>query len=357
VPGKEKMKDNNVNIVKKMTSSDLAAVICVSVCAVLLSIFVSVFIPVSMEKDRTKVVYVTYGTGLKKISGLLKTEGYIRNRFAFEAYAVLTNSNKKYQAGEYEFSPSQSAAEISRKLVKGDVKKHQVVVPEGSDLADIDGIFAESGMLKQGEILNAAGDPVFIKSTGIDKQTIEGFLFPDTYYIIRGETAEKILRTMYERFRQKAIIDMNRTYEIMGYKATGYKVLIMASIIEKESRLDAERFLVSSVFYNRLKSPEAYQRRLESCATVRYALNKKKGTITYKDIKVDSPYNTYVRIGLPVGPICNPGIKSMAAALKPAVTAYKYFVLYENGEHTFSETLEQHNRAKIANKLKRQEQE
>jgi UPF0755 protein len=212
-------------------------------------------------------------------------------------------------------------------------------------------------MLKAGEILAAAGDKAFIKLLGIQTPSAEGLLFPDTYYVIRGETAAKIVQTMYERFRQKSVIDINRTYDIQGYKESGYKALIMASIIEKESRLDAERSMVASVFYNRLKSPEAYQRRLESCATVRYALSKKRGIITYKDLKVDSPYNTYIRIGLPPGPICNPGLESMAAALKPDVTKFRYFVLYDNGEHTFSETLEEHNRAKVMNKKIRQDME
>ena len=342
---------------RKMTAADLGLIILILCCALAASLFISVFIPVQSVEIQPRELYVTYGSGLKKISGLLKAEGLIRNRFAFELYAVTTGSNRKYQAGEYEFSPSQSAANISGMMVKGDVKKHQVVVPEGSDTADIDRIFSESGILKSGDILAAAADKVFIKSLGIEKSSPEGFLFPDTYYVIRGETAGKILRTMYERFRRKAVIDISRDYDIQGYKTTGYKALIMASIIEKESRLDTERFLVSSVFYNRLKSVEAYQKRLESCATVRYALNKKKGIITYKDLKADSPYNTYIRIGLPPGPICNPGNESMAAALKPAVTRYKYFVLYENGEHTFSETLEQHNRARIVNKKVRQGQE
>jgi UPF0755 protein len=140
---------------------------------------------------------------------------------------------------------------------------------------------------------------------------------------------------------------------VAGLSMSGYKLLKLASIIEKESNLDLERPKVASVFYNRMKSPEAYQRRLESCATVRYALNKKTGAITYKDTKVNSPYNTYVIIGLPPTPISNPGIKSMEAALNPAETNYRYFVVKESGEHTFSETLEQHDSAKEEYKKKK----
>src|ERR1035437_6898093 len=347
------MIDKNIAPVKKMTIRDLSVIVSIAACSVVFSIFMSVL----AADKQPKLININYGTGLKKIANILKSEGVIRSSFAFELYAVVTMSNKKFQAGEYEFSFPLSAADISGKLVKGDVKKHKVVVPEGSDISDIDRIFAVSGMLITGDITALAADKIFLKSIGIATISAEGLLFPDTYYIIRGETPAKVMKTMYARFIQKSVIDINRVYDIQGYRATGYKVLIMASIIEKESRLAAERPMVSSVFYNRLKSPETYQKRLESCATVRYALNKRTGSITYKDIKVENPYNTYIRIGLPPGPICNPGIESMAAALNPAITKYRYFVLYENGEHTFSETLEQHNRAKIANKMIRQDQE
>lgn len=351
------MNNKKIIVKKKVKTLNFVVIIGILICAILLSLFLSLFISMSGDKKQSKDVYITYGSGLRKISYILVSNGFIRNTIAFEIYALVTGSNKKFQAGEYEFSTSESALDIANKLVKGDVKKHQIVVPEGSDIADVDRILFEAGMIKSGDFLKVAADKSFLKDIGIVTSSAEGLLFPDTYFLVRGETAEKIMQTMHERFIEKTVIDINRDYDIQGYKTTGYKVLIMASIIEKESRLDVERFLVSSVFYNRLKSPEAYQKRLESCATVRYALNKKKGIITYKDLKVENPYNTYIRIGLPPGPICNPGIPSMTAALKPAVTKYRYFVLYENGEHTFSETLEQHNIAKIKNKRIRQGQE
>lgn len=351
------MNGTQENIPNKMTARDAALVLFIAGASVILSLFLSVFITYSKGGLGVKVVYITYGSGLKKISGVLKSEGVIGNRFAFEFYSIVTGSNRRFQAGEYEFLGPVSPAQAASKLITGDVKKHKVIIPEGSDISDVDRIFAEAGMLSSGEILAAVQDKPFLQSLGLEKRGAEGFLFPDTYYVILGETARKIVRTMYERFKQKAPIDLNRVYDIQGYRATGYKVLIMASVIEKESRLDNERFLVSSVFYNRLRSPEKYQKKLESCATVRYALNKKKGKITYKDLTVDNPYNTYIYIGLPPGPICNPGLESMQAALNPAVTKYRYFVLYENGEHTFSETFEGHNRAKEANKKIRADQE
>ncbi|HDQ26053.1 MAG TPA: endolytic transglycosylase MltG [bacterium] len=159
---------------------------------------------------------------------------------------------------------------------------------------------------------------------------------------------------MYDRFREKAGLDPKARYNINGMNLSGYSVLKLASIIEKETMLDRERAKVSSVFINRMKSKEAYEKRLESCATVRYALNKKQGALTYRDLRFESPYNTYIYIGLPPTPICNPGVKSIEAALRPAVTDYRYFVLRENGEHTFSRTLEEHNAVVRRNRALRQ---
>jgi UPF0755 protein len=151
-------------------------------------------------------------------------------------------------------------------------------------------------------------------------------------------------------FMQKSPIKLEKDYNIDGYKIKGIRALTLASIIEKEAQRENERAVIASVFYNRLRSPEAYQRRLESCSTVRYALNKKTGHLTYKDLKAQSRYNTYIAIGLPPGPISNPGIRSMRAALDPAKTAYRYFVARDDGSHTFSETLEEHNKAKFINR-------
>jgi UPF0755 protein len=351
------MKDNTETVKKKINTNKITVVIAAAVIAVIISMIVSLFLPSFGNTKEPVEVYITYGTGLRKITSVLEKNGLVRNGLVFQVFAFCTGANKHFKAGEYEFLPSDSALTVAIKLIKGDVKKYRVVVPEGSDMNDIDSIITSSGMLKAGEFKTIVTDPLFLKKNGIDRPTAEGFLFPDTYNLIRGETPEKIAQTMLERFKTRTLIDVDRKYIVQGYSITGFKVLIMASIIEKESKLDSERFLVSSVFYNRLKSPEAYQRRLESCATVRYALNKKHGIITYKDLKSESPYNTYIRIGMPPGPICNPGAASMAAALNPAVTKYKYFVLFENGGHTFSETLEQHDHAKAANKKIRQDEE
>jgi UPF0755 protein len=320
---------------------------------VLLSLAISMAAPGHFFRDGKKVVYVTYGTGFKKISAEFAAAGLLRSRLVFNLYVVVSGSQKKLKAGEYEFSEGDSMLGIVNKLVKGDVLKHRIVIPEGSDLYDIAEILAENKLADSNVFLGLARDKEFLNSIGIPFHYAEGLLFPDTYYFIIGEGEKKMIETMWARFKEKSIIDISKSYDVAGLAMSGYKVLKMASIIEKEAGLDEERPIIASVFYNRMKSTEAYQRRLESCATVRYALNKKTGVITYKDTKVDSPYNTYIVLGMPPTPISNPGIKSMLAALRPASTDYRYFVVKENGEHTFSETLEQHEAAKTAYKKKR----
>ena len=323
----------------------------------IVSFFVSLLLPASYSKNEGKKIYFTYGTGFRKISAELQRQGMLRNTLAFNAFVLATGIHNKFKAGEYEFSTSDSAIKVIIKMIRGDVLQHKVVLPEGTDIYGVAAALEAAGLVKADEFLAAVRDPAVLKQCGINHPTAEGLLFPDTYNFVLGETTARIIQSMHERFLEKSAIDTDRTYSVPGYKITGYKALILASIIEKESRLDDERPLVASVFYNRLKSPEAYQRRLESCATVRYALNKKTGIVTYKDLKTDSPYNTYIRIGLPPGPICNPGIKSMQAALNPAVSKYRYFVLYANGEHTFSGTLDEHNNAKRINKKIRDNEE
>ncbi len=305
-----------------------------------------VIVPVRPFSEEKTNVQINYGSGIRAISRELKKAGVIRNRFVFRAYSIITNNTTKLKAGEYEFSYKESIAGIMDRMAKGDVIKHPITVTEGMDVSEIAAALAEKSMADPARFMALCRDSEFLKKTGIPRNNAEGFLFPDTYGFVKGETEERMIAAMFARFKQKVTLDIDKTYIINGYKITGYGILKLASIIEKEARLDTERPLVASVFYNRLKSEEAYLQRLESCATVRYAKNKKTGALLYKDLKFNSPYNTYITIGLPPGPICNPGIKSIEAAMAPAQTNYRYFVVSSDGAHTFSSTLEQHNAAK-----------
>ena len=322
-------------------------------CAVILPAALAlflIFVPAGTPDKEPVRVYIEYGSGFNSAAEEIKAAGAVRSSFVFKAYAVLTGNRSKIKAGEYEFLPSDSMAAILDKLVRGDVIKYRVVIPEGSEIRDMAVIIEKEGLGSAQEFVRLANDREFLKGEGIEYKTAEGLLFPDTYYFIRGTGEKKMLQAMLARFREKVTINLKAKYDVQGLQMTGYYVLKLASLIEKESKLDEERPKVASVFINRLKSTEAYQKKLESCATVRYALNKKTGALTYRDLRADSPYNTYIYIGLPPSPICSPGLKSIEAALKPSETKYRYFVVRDEGEHTFSETLEQHNAAKNTNK-------
>lgn len=310
----------------------------------------SFFVPERMPDNAPVRLVIEYGSGFNRAASDMKEAGALRSAFLFKTYAVLTGNRSKIKAGEYEFLPSDNMPAILGKLVRGDVIKYRIVIPEGSEIRDMAAIIEREGLGSAQEFMRLANDREFLKQEGFDYKTAEGLLFPDTYHFIRGIGEKKMIQAMLARFREKVTISLDKKYDIQGLKLSGYYVLKLASLIEKESKLDDERAKVSSVFVNRLKSQEAYEKKMESCATVRYALNKKTGALTYRDLRADSPYNTYIYIGLPPSPICSPGVKSIEAALNPSETKYRYFVVRDEGEHTFSETLEQHNAAKNINR-------
>lgn len=328
-------------------------IILIAVSAVLLPLLWAsflFFVPARMPDNAPVRVVVEYGSGFNRAASDMKEAGALRSAFLFKLYAVLTGNRSKIKAGEYEFAPNENMPAILGKIVRGDVIKYRVVIPEGSEIRDMAAIIEREGLGSAQEFIRLANDREFLRQEGFDYKTAEGLLFPDTYNFIRGIGEKKMIQAMLARFREKVTISLDKKYDIQGLKLSGYHVLKLASLIEKESKLDDERAKVSSVFVNRLKSAEAYEKKLESCATVRYALNKRTGALTYRDLRVSSPYNTYIYIGLPPSPICSPGVKSIEAALNPSETKYRYFVVHDEGEHTFSETLEQHNAAKNTNR-------
>jgi len=321
----------------------------VIIISILVAVILSFNLPYSTGSNK-KIVYITYGSGLKKIAAQLKENKVIRNKFLFEIYMIFKKKYKEIKAGEYEFSDSDSMKRVVSKIIKGEMLKHKIVIPEGLDIYDIADILASEKIVEKEKFLKLVNDKNFIEKLGLNYNTLEGLLFPDTYYFVIGEGEEKVIITMFEKFKKIVNLNLSQRYTINGYNLNGYSILKLASIVEKEAKLDDERPIIASVFYNRLKSPEPYQRKLESCATVRYALNKKTGPLTFKDLEANSKYNTYKIIGLPPSPICNPGLKSIQAVLHPANTNYLYFVVKNNGSHSFSTNFEDHIKNKILRK-------
>ncbi len=295
-------------------------------------------------------IEIPKGIGVKGIAALLENENLIKNELVFLAYCKI-NETSKFQAGKYYLNSSMTVQEIVQKLNKGQARIETVkfTIPEGYELRMIIDRLESLGVAPRDEFVNALKNSSysyeFIKDIPDRELKFEGYLFPDTYEVYKNATAEDIVGKMMKRFQSVYSEEFkNRAKEL---NMTMDQIITLASIIEREAKLDSERKIVSSVFHNRLKT----KMKLQSCATVQYLLKERKDVLTYKDLEVDSPYNTYKYIGLPPGPIASPGLKSIEAALYPDESEYLYFVAKEDGSHVFSRTYKEHLNAQ--NKIKR----
>ncbi|HSD50582.1 MAG TPA: endolytic transglycosylase MltG [Candidatus Methylomirabilis sp.] len=283
-----------------------------------------------------KIVYIKPKTGVQEIAHTLWEAGVIRSRWAFLGMAYLQGAPTRLKAGEYEFTHGMSLREILQKLEAGRVVTHQITIPEGFTALDIAQLLAGEKLVDTDRFMVLVMDTRFAEELGVPGNTLEGYLFPDTYRLTRGMGEEEILRIMVTRFHQAVPKDLDARAERMGLDA--HSVVTLASLIEKEATLDSERPLVAAVFYNRLRRNMP----LQSDPTAVYGVPRPRRRITTLDLKRKTPYNTYLKAGLPPGPISNPGLASIQAALDPARVTYLYFVAKNDGSHFFSRTLAQH---------------
>ncbi|MGC2162595.1 MAG: endolytic transglycosylase MltG [Silvibacterium sp.] len=274
-------------------------------------------------------------TPTRQIAALLKQDGIIRSKLAFEAMHLIKDGTLK--AGEYRFDHPVRLAEVYTRLQRGDVYTLSVTIPEGSNLFDIARHLQSAGLGPQDKFLAAAHvNASLIADLDPQATGLEGYLFPDTYRFSRHATPTQIQETMVQRFRQVAAE--------LGLHGDDHRVVTLASLVERETPIPAERSLVASVFVNRL----AKDMPLMTDPSVIYAAvldGRYRGAIYASDLQADSPYNTYKHLGLPPGPICSPGVASLKAAMHPAQTDYLYFVAASaspSGRSRFSETLEEH---------------
>jgi peptidoglycan lytic transglycosylase G len=293
----------------------------------------------------TSPIYVDIapGSGTRTIATQLENSGAIRSRYAFLILRALKGG--RLLAGEYRFDHSAPATEVYGRIVRGDVYTVAVMIPEGYNIFDIADAVDKAGLVPHDKFLaSERADTALINDLSPSATSLEGYLFPDTYRFPHHVTAEKILSTMVHRFRAVAaqLGLFNQQADIAGLVLSPAQKLTLASLVEKEVSLDSERPMVAGVFVNRL----AHNMPLATDPTIIYAalLNHRwRGTIYASDLKFNSPYNTYTHAGLPPGPICNPGVAALKAALAPAHTDYLYFVADGQGHSVFSATLAQHN--------------
>ena len=294
-----------------------------------------------LQPTETKFVLLRSGWSTRHIAQNLQREGVIRSSAAF-LMLQYAEGLKTLKAGEYKFDQPASAMQVWRRLVRGDVYARTVVIPEGYNMFDIAAAVEQAGLGTAADFLIAAkGDVLLLREIDPNAQSLEGYLFPDTYQFTRIDTAHDLVAAMVRRFRQEA-----QKIGLLG-NADPHRIVTMASIVEKETAVPEERPMVASVYYNRLARNMA----LGADPSVVYAAltaGRYRGTIYQSDLQFDSRYNTYKYPGLPPGPIANPGVASLQAALHPAHGDFLYFVSDNNGHHRFARTMEEHARNVIA---------
>ena len=303
--------------------------------------------PAAGVESGPRVVEVPAHEGVLGIAGRLAEAGVIRSRVAFLGLSVARGSARQLKAGEYEIPRGASATAVLALLESGRVKQHAVLHPEGASVAELARALESERLASAPAFLRAARDPALLRTLGVQGESVEGYLFPDTYQLVRGMAPEEIVARMVQRLRAKLPPAVPERARQRGLTLHG--LLTLASIIEREAAARDELRLISAVFWNRLRLDMP----LQADPTVQYALGKERRALTRADLQVDHPFNTYRRAGLPPGPIASPGLLAIEAALDPAPVTYLYFVKTDERRHHFSTTVQEHNAAVIRYRLAR----
>ena len=297
-------------------------------------------------------VEIVPGTGRIAIAGQLRDAGVLRHRWPFLLLSF-SHHKRTLKAGEYFFDRPMTPREVFEKVSRGEVFHYTITVPEGYSMYDIAELLGRQGIFRPEIFLAAAANPALVRDFASEARSLEGFLFPDTYQLTRRQTPADLQAAMVKRFRDVHAGLGGEKGNPPGLST--YQLVTLASLVEKESSDPDERGVIAGVFYNRLHR----NRPLECDPTVIYAARLARpggqarrggqagrfnGTISQADLKRPSPYNTYVHVGLPPGPIANPGRSSLEAVLFPRSVDYLYFVANTRGGHFFSRTLAEHNR-------------
>ncbi len=277
-----------------------------------------IFLPRSQKSTEEVIFRIEKGQGSREIAAALQKEGLIWWSPLFQVYVLASGKFGGLQAGTYLLSPSMNIPKIAEKIASGDIAKEKITIIEGWNLKDIGFYFENKGMFQAEELYD-------------ERKEIEGYFFPDTYEIKVGESLDKIIQRAVDNFNTKTA----------GLEITP-QIVIMASLIEKEVKTPEDKRLVSGILWKRLRAGIP----LQVDATITYITGKKTTKIPPEDLRIDSPYNTYKYYGLPPGPICNPGLESIKAALNPQDSQFWYYLSIPEGKTIFSKTLDEHNIAK-----------
>jgi UPF0755 protein len=293
------------------------------------------------ELEKRTLVVIAPGLNVRQIAANLERDGIIRDAGRFVLATRFFRAANRLQAGVYEFGPEYSELEVLLALKYGDVAGRTVTIPEGFRAAQVAALLDGVLDVPPAEFMDHVHDPALASSLGVSAPSLEGYLHPETYRVRLDATPRDVVVMMVEETMRLLGPTTAARADSLGMNV--HEILTLASIIEMEAMLDAERDRISAVYHNRLE----HGWRLEADPTVRYAIGKFRRKLYYKDLDVDSPYNTYRRTGLPPGPICSPGKASIVAALYPARDSEEFFfVANGDGTHTFSATFSEHVKAR-----------
>lgn len=286
--------------------------------------------------ETTQSFQIEKKTPVNEIIQTLHEKNIISNVFFFKTYLVLKNARGRVRAGDYDFSPSLTPPQVLDLLMKGDFKTYKITIPEGWNIRQIAAHLSQMSLVSESRFLEKCQDPVFIQSLQVNSPTLEGYLFPDTYLVYRPKNEEEIIRKFVDHFHEVYRQQIEASVAQSGL--TKEQLVILASLVEKETAQPSEKPIIASVFFNRLK----HNIQLATDPAVIYGVPNFSGNLTRADLERPGPYNTYLNKGLTPTPIANAGLETLKAVLNPAQTDYFYFVSQGNGFHYFSKTEAEH---------------
>ncbi len=322
-------------------SRPIAALIAVVIIILAVYFLGAIFSPPA-RGEKTIYFKIEPGEGVNKISANLQNYGLIKNGLIFKAYVFLIGSKSKLLAGEHELNTNMNIIDIVKSLATNEdkAKEKKITIIEGWGAKEIADYLEKQQLVKNEEFLKAIkidkwrGDYDFL--SGVKAKTVEGFLFPDTYRVFADASVDDIIKKMLDNFDKKLTDKMRE--DIIVQKRNIFEVITLASIVEREGLSENDKKMMADIFWRRINLSMG----LQSDATINYITGKNKTRPSLDDIKTDSPYNTYKYRGLPPGPISNPGLVAIEAAIYPAKNDYLFFLTDKDGRAIFAETYEKH---------------
>jgi peptidoglycan lytic transglycosylase G len=293
--------------------------------------------PTETVRQHAVVVEIPAHEGTVEIARQLESADVIADRWSFLALTAARGSLRALKAGEYEIPQGATPLDALELLESGRVRQHAVLHPEGATVLELAHALESEHLATSADVVRVASDPPFLRAEGLGgAPSVEGYLFPDTYYFVKGMRVEEMLGRMVQRLRAKLGPDIEARARKRGLSL--HQLLTLASIVEREAVAPEEAPIISGVFWNRLERGMP----LQADPTVQYAVGKERRTLTRADLAADHPFNTYRHPGLPPGPIASPGLRAIEAALDPAPVKFLYFVAIDERHHYFSTTMREH---------------